>query len=175
MRKFFLYILLCLSFSGCAQKDTKKEEKKTDPAGITIPAKPVGWVSDLENIFSREQIQVLDSIIGIHNKETTNEIAIVTYDLDSAQVKTTADFEAFTLTLFNEWGIGTKEKKNGIAMIIVPNLKRIRIEVGYNLESKITNEEAKTIIDSIIVPEFKNARYYIGVSKGLQAIINEIK
>ena len=76
--------------------------------------------------------------------------------------------------MFNAWGIGEKGKNNGIGVHMSPNLKMIRIEIGYGLNIKLTDEEAKQIIDRIIIPEFKNGNYFIGISKGLKAIFNEI-
>lgn len=165
-RSFNILILLIVTFTGSSQEGKFKK---------LIPAKPIGWVSDFEKVFTDEQIKTLDSIIGKHEAESGNEIAIVTLSLDSIDIKSVEDFEQFTLTLFNQWGIGKKEKHNGVAIIISQKLKKIRIEVGYGLESKLTNTEAKTVIDAIIVPEFKRSNYFAGTLKGLLEIIKEIQ
>jgi uncharacterized protein len=72
-------------------------------------------------------------------------------------------------------GVGKKDKYNGIGILISINLRKIRIEVGYGLESKLTDEEAKKIVDTIIIPEFKNGNYYLGTLYGLKAILKEIE
>jgi len=132
-------------------------------------------VSDFDKIFTIDEAVRLDSIINAHEVKTTNEIAIVTLSLDSFQIKTPKDFDKFSLSLFKKWGVGKKDKNNGIGILISTNLKKIRIEVGLGLESKLTDQEAKKIIDLIILPEFKNGNYYIGVLKGLQQVFIEIE
>lgn len=165
-RSFSILILFIVTSAGFSQESKFKK---------LIPAKPIGWVSDFEKVFTDEQIKTLDSIIAKHEEESGNEIAIVTLALDSVTIKSVNDFEQFTLTLFNQWGIGKKQKNNGVGIIISQKLKKIRIEVGYGLESTLTNAEAKTIIDSIILPEFKRSNFFEGTLKGLQEIIKEIQ
>ena len=118
---------------------------------------------------------ILGSIIGEHESETTNEIAVVTLALDTASIRSVKEFDQFSLELFNQWGVGKKEKNNGVGIIFSKKLKKIRIEVGKGMESKLTNNEAKFIIDSLMIPEFKKSNYFEGTLKGLQEIIKEIQ
>lgn len=153
----------------------KKNSKDTLPARSIIPEKPIGWISDFDRVFTLNEAAYLDSLINNHEIQTTNEIALVTLQLDSFQIKTPEDFDKFSLTLFKRWGVGKKDKNNGIGILISINLRKIRIEVGYGLESKLTDVEAKKIIDTIIIPEFKNGNYYLGTLYGLKAILKEIE
>ena len=162
---YILVLLFVASFTSC-------QESKFKPL---IPAKPIGWVSDFEKLFTDEQIRTLDSIIGKFAAGSSNEIAIVTLALDSVAIKTVKDFEQFSLALFNQWGIGKKEKNNGVVILISQKLKRIRIEVGYGLEAKLTNAKAKIVIDTIVIPAFKRLQYFEGTLKGLLEIIKEIQ
>ena len=170
-----LFITVILLFSSCKQKDKKVSEEKVVQPTSSFPVKPEGWVSDFERILTQAQINYLDSMIDLHQNETTNQIAIVTSALDTSVIKSEEDFNNYSLSLFNEWGVGTKEKDNGVGILISMNLKRIRIEIGKGLVTKFTNEESKKIIDSVIVPEFRKAEYFAGISKGLDAIIERIK
>lgn len=132
---------------------------------------PIGYVNDYEKIFSDEQIDSLTSIIKKHQEKTTNQIALVTID-SFAPYKTLFDY---SLDLFNTWGIGTKEKNNGVAIVFGKNIRQIRIMVGYGLEKKLKDEEAKRIIDDTIIPEFKKGGFYTGIKKGLLEVIKEIE
>lgn len=131
----------------------------------------VGFVNDFEGILTQDQIKVLNDIISKHEKETTNEIAIVT--IKSFEPYNTL-FD-YSLDLANYWGVGKKEKDNGIAIVLGKQIRQIRIQVGYGLENKLKDEEAKRIIDSIMIPEFKNGDFFTGIEKGLLAVIKEIK
>jgi uncharacterized protein len=130
----------------------------------------IGNVNDFEGLFTQEQIKELNDIITKQEKETTNEIAIVTI----------TSFEPFntlfdySLDLANYWGIG-KKNNNGILIIFGKQIRQIRIQVAYGLEKKLKDKEAKKIIDDIIIPEFKNGDYFTGIKNGLISIIDEIE
>ena len=85
------------------------------------------------------------------------------------------EFQEFSLELFNEWGVGKDEKDNGIVIVFSKKLRMIRIEVGEGLTTKLTDEEAKAIIDNLIIPAFKKTSYFDGILRGLSEIINEIQ
>jgi uncharacterized protein len=184
MRYFliFFFFLTVIIYPGCDER-SKKEEKTSisssdsslviDNVSSVLPLK--GFVSDFENVFLPKQIQVLDSVVTSHEKETSNEIAIVSLTVDTNKVKDIQRFSKLTLDYARKWGVGKKDINNGICIIFSLKARMIRIEVGYGLESKLTNEEAQNIIDNIIVPLFKKGEYFEGVLEGLQAVIKEIK
>lgn len=130
----------------------------------------IGYVNDFEGVFSNEQVLELNSIIGKHEKETTNQIAVVS-------IKSFEPFETlfdYSLKLANHWGVGQKGKNNGITVVFGKQIRQIRIQVGYGLENKLKDEEAKRIIDNVIIPEFKKGDYFAGIKNGLAEIIKEI-
>lgn len=163
-----IYILIVFFISINISAQTDKFKK-------LIPVVPLGWVSDYEKNFSNEQLNILDSIIILHEKETSNEIAIVTLEIDTTTIKSLEEFQEFGLELFNEWGVGKDEKNNGIVIVFSKKLRMIRIEVGEGLTTKLTDEEAKAIIDNLIIPEFKKTNYFVGILRGLSEIIKEIQ
>ena len=165
-KQFYIFILFIVSTVGCSPQSKFKK---------LIPARPMGWVSDFEKDFTDEQVKLLESIIGEHASATTNEIAIVTLALDTGSIKSEKEFDQFSLELFKKWGVGKKEKNNGVGIIFSSKLRKLQIEVGKGMESKLTNAEAKYIIDSLIIPEFKRSAYFEGTLKGLQAVIKEIQ
>ena len=162
------YILIFLFISVTVLGQTNKFKK-------LIPAAPTGWISDFEKNFSAEQLNILDSIISLHERETSNEIAIVTVEIDTTIIRTLDEFREFVVELANEWGVGKHEKDNGIAIVFSKKLRMIRIEIGDGLTAKLTDDEAKAIIDNLIIPEFKKANYFDGILKGLSEIIKEIQ
>lgn len=137
-----------------------------------VPEKPNSWISDNERIFTFEQIDTLNSIIAKYETETTNEIAVVT--IDSSWV-TTEDFNSLVLAIHNYWGIGKKDKNNGIVIGLSAKLRRIRISNGYGIETKLSDSETKKIMDDIIIPYFKEGNYFEGVRKGLLAIFQKLR
>ena len=139
---------------------------------IHFPIKSLGWTSDYEHIFTSEQISELDSIIGKFEQETTNEIAIITID---SSWTTKERFDSLVLTIANDWGVGKKGLNNGIVIGISTGLRKIRINNGYGIETKLTDAETKKVIDDIILPEFKNGNYFKGTKNGVLALMQKIR
>lgn len=140
---------------------------------LTIPD-PQGRVADFAGVFTAAQVSHLDSLVRAHEMKTSNQAAAVTLRSDSATIPSLAAFEKFSLELFNRWGVGQKEKNNGVAIIFSPVLRYVQIEVGRGLESKLTDAEAAGILDMIILPQFKKAAFFEGMIEGLDAIFTEI-
>lgn len=154
MKKTFSVIgLLCFIFFACGQKsdDSKK------------------WVNDFENVLSENQIYVLDSIIRDFEAKTTNEIMIVT-------VKNIGDSPKmvdFAVEFGNRWGIGKKEKDNGLIILFSRAMRETFIATGYGTEKILKDEICKVIIDSTMVPLFKEEDYFGGLKAGLLDCINK--
>ncbi len=151
-----------ISLTGYSQDDKNTDYKFPDY---------VGFVNDCEEIFTQDQIKELNDIISKHEKQTTNEIAILTIT-SFEPYETLFDY---SLDLADYWRIGNKDKNNGVAIVFGQKIRQIRIQVGYGLENKLKDEEASIIIEKIIIPEFKKGDFYAGIKNGLIAIINEIE
>jgi len=132
--------------------------------------KSVGYVNDFEKIFTKDQINELNGIITKHEKKTTNEIAIVSI----TSYKPYDTLFDYSLGLANAWGVGKKDKNNGIVIVFGKQIKQIRIQVGNGLQNKLSDKETKKIIENTIIPEFKKGEFYAGIKNGLIEIINEI-
>lgn len=104
-----------------------------------------------------------------YEEKTTNQIVIVT--VESLQGYAIEDFG---LELGRHWGIGQAGRDNGVLLIVAPNERRMRIEVGYGLEGDLTDAEAAHIIRTVIRPGFAADDFYRGVTAGVDAIIAAI-
>jgi uncharacterized protein len=58
-----------------------------------------------------------------------------------------------------------------VLLLVAPNERRVRIEVGYGLEGTLTDALSKVIITNAIAPRFKTGDYSGGVSRGVDDII----
>ena len=172
---FFLF-----SCESCISQDTNSKNPRTtfhiskersDSLSIHIP-RPKGFINDYTHLFTENEIQVLDSLVRVYEKMTTIEIVVAT--VDSSLVKD-ADFEDYSLVMLRNWGIGKKEKNNGILIVISPDLRRMRIENGYGIEKFFSDAETKQIIDNFFIPKFKEAKYFQGTYHGIIAITDRLK
>ncbi|MCB1877514.1 MAG: TPM domain-containing protein [Chromatiales bacterium] len=114
--------------------------------------------------------QTITEVLAAHEKATGNQLVVVT--LKSLNGMDIADYG---YQLGRHWGIGRKDRNNGVLLIVVPNERKVRIEVGYGLEGALTDALSRTIIDREILPRFKAGDYPNGVKQGVDAILAAIK
>ncbi|MBK8882748.1 MAG: TPM domain-containing protein [Bacteroidales bacterium] len=126
-----------------------------------------GRVNDNAQIISESTRKTLTETLKEHEARTTNQIVILTISSLEGE-----SIEDYANKVFNEWKLGQKGKDNGILMVVVPQERRMRIEVGYGLESTMTDLSASRIIREIITPRFRDRDYDGGISEGALAIIS---
>jgi uncharacterized protein len=81
------------------------------------------------------------------------------------------EIEPYANELFRTWKLGEKAKNNGVLLLVAPNQRRVRIEVGYGLEGTLTDALSRIIIANAIAPRFKNGDFGGGISRGVDDII----
>lgn len=130
------------------------------------PGTPTGFVNDFANVLTAEQKTRLETTLDSFQKETSNEISIVTIPTLNGE-----PIENYANTLFREWGIGSKKNNNGVLILAAINDHKLRIEVGYGLEGALPDLLTKTIQENEIIPSFKTDDYAGGFEKGVLAIM----
>lgn len=83
--------------------------------------------------------------------------------------------ERFTMDLGNRWGIGRRGINDGIIVLLAPNDRKVRIEVGPGLQSPLSNELTKRIIDERMLPRFRKSDFYGGLVAGVDALIARLQ
>jgi uncharacterized protein len=84
------------------------------------------------------------------------------------------DISDYANQLFRAWKLGDKEQNNGILLLIAPNERKVRIEVGYGLEGTITDGVSFLVIQQQIVPRFKAGDMPGGIEAGANALIQQL-
>jgi uncharacterized protein len=129
------------------------------------PNPPVA-VNDFAHLLESFQRQELEQKLEAYNDSTSSAIVIITVQsLDGY------DIEQVALKYLRDWGIGTKEKNNGVVILVSANDHKARIETGYGMEGVLPDILAKQIIDERMIPFFKNGDYYAGLNNTVDAII----
>ncbi len=127
-------------------------------------------VVDNAGLFNTYQRIDLEKRLAAHETNTSNQVVVVT--LNSLEGYDIADYG---YQLGRYWGIGQKDKNNGVLLIVAPNERKVRIEVGYGLEGALPDATANSIIQYEILPFFKTGNYYDGVNSGIKSIFEAIK
>ena len=162
-------ILFIVSSCGIFEKSQTEEKYKIISEKSIFP-EPVGYVNDFENILTQEEEIELTRIIKEHEAKTTDQISVVTLK----SIEPYKNIDDYSLYLANYWGVGQKEKNNGVLIALGKNLRKIRIQNGYGIVERLTDEETKEIIDQEMIPKFKANDYYQGILAGVKAIIEEL-
>jgi len=129
-----------------------------------------GRVTDNAGILSETTHQSLTQILKEHEDRTSNQIAILTVPTINGE-----SIEEYAVEVFEAWKLGQKDKDNGILIVVVPNDRRMRIEVGYGLEATLTDAMAGRIIQFAMTPKFKNGDYDGGITDGVRAVIDVLE
>ena len=156
---FISMLTILISFTGCASA-----KKYT----LDFPDYN-GYVNDYTGTLSPEWKTKTENLVQTVREETSCEIAVAVIDKPGG-----ATIEEYAAGLFAKWGIGKKDKDNGVLLLVALKDRQLRIEVGYGLEAMIPDIIAKDIIDAVITPRFKNRDYDSGVYNGVVAIANII-
>ncbi|SER40304.1 uncharacterized protein SAMN03159444_04069 [Pseudomonas sp. NFACC02] len=125
-----------------------------------------GQVVDTAGMIDNASKERLSQMLRAHEELTTEQVVVVT--LPNLQGATIEDFG---YQLGRYWGIGQKGKDNGALLIVAKDERKVRIEVGYGLEDRLTDAQSSVIINQIITPAFKQGDFVGGVSKGTEAIV----
>jgi uncharacterized protein len=131
----------------------------------TFPAL-TGRVVDQANILTPEARSALEPKLA--DLETKSGIQLVVATVASLEGE---EIEPYANQLFRTWQLGEKDKNNGVLLLVAPNDKRVRIEVGYGLEGTLTDALSKIIITNAITPRFKTGDFSGGVTRGVDDII----
>jgi len=127
---------------------------------------PPKAVNDFGNMLEPFQRDALEQKLDAYNDSTSSAIVIITVqNLDGY------DIEQVALQYLRGWGIGTKDKNNGVVILVSKEDHKARIETGYGMEGVIPDVTAKEIIDDKMIPAFKNNDYYRGFDNAVDAIM----
>ena len=142
--------VLALSWAAAGQKEFPK---------------PIGWVNDFAGVLSEADEQKITALITNLEQETTAELAVVTItSLEGGSI------DDYAVRLFEQWGIGKKDKDNGVLLLLAILERRWRIEVGYGLEPILPDGLCGEIGRKQMVPLLKKAEYGEAVYAGAYRI-----
>jgi len=136
-----------------------------------IPDKPAKETSvyDTAEVLSIGQALYLEQKLINYADTTSTQIVIVT--------EKTLKGDDISLTATNwaqKWGVGDKNKDNGIFILVASEDRKIDISTGYGIEYRLTDLMTERILNRVILPEFKQGDYFSGLDKGTDAIITAL-
>src|SRR6186997_2683338 len=132
---------------------------------INFPAL-TGRVVDQANIIQSDTRAAIEQKSADLEEKSGIQLVVATVNSLEGQ-----EIEPYANELFRKWALGEKKKNNGVLLLVAPNERRVRIEVGYGLEGTLTDALSKVIIANAITPRFKAGDFSDGISRGVDDII----
>jgi uncharacterized protein len=127
-------------------------------------------VNDYAGMLSQGTVRQLEFLLETFEQKESTQIVVLTVPSLEGEI-----LEEFSIRVAEQWKIGHKGLDNGAILLISRADRKVRIEVGYGLEGRLTDLMAGRIISGIIVPEFKAGRFDQGVVNGVQAMIDTVR
>ena len=125
-----------------------------------------GRIVDSANIIPQAASdRITAKLASLESKSGIQLVVATVKSLDGDEI------EPYANALFRAWGLGEKQKNNGVLLLVAPNEHRVRIEVGYGLEGTLTDALSKIIITNAMAPRFKLGDYGGGIERGVDDII----
>ncbi|MGY4538032.1 uncharacterized protein ACVW0P_002452 [Mucilaginibacter sp. UYNi724] len=135
-----------------------------------IPEKSGTLVTDYTNTLSASDKIKLEDKLNAYNDSTSTQIAVVI-------IKTTKDYDInqYGVELLRKWGIGTKEKNNGVLVLVAIDDRKMAIQTGYGAEGALPDITTQQIIQNDMKPRFKADDYYGGLDAATDDIIKAMR
>lgn len=128
-----------------------------------------GRVVDAAGILSPETERLLDGLLAAHEDSTTNQVVVLTVSSLEGE-----DIEGYALRVARAWRLGQEGRDNGLLVLVAPNDRKTRIEVGYGLEGDVPDAVAARIIRNVMIPHFRDGDFEGGVTAGVAAVLDAV-
>ena len=140
-------------------------------AQLPSPPSPPRLVNDYTGTLSSSQINTLEHKLVAYNDSTSTQILVLLVDdLKGYSI------EKYATEIGHSWGVGQKDKGNGVVILVKPNKGgekgQVTIRTGYGLEEYVTDATGKNIIEKEMIPAFKEGDYYTGIDNAVNVIMD---
>ncbi|AYL93779.1 TPM domain-containing protein [Mucilaginibacter celer] len=135
-----------------------------------FPERSNTLVTDYTNTLSPANKQQLESKLVAYNDSTSTQIAVVILKSVGSY-----DINDYAQQLLRKWGIGQKDKNNGILVLVAINDRKVSIQTGYGAEGAVPDILTQQIIQNDFKPHFKQGDYYGGLDAGTTNLMKAMK
>jgi len=127
-------------------------------------------VTDLAGILSPDQKASLEAKLQAFERTDSTQIAVLI--IPGLQGES---LEEYSIRVAEAWKIGQKGSDNGAILLVSMEDRAVRIEVGYGLESNLTDARTGQIIRNEFIPRFKRGDYYGGIDAAATGMIESVR
>lgn len=135
--------------------------------GQEFPAKPSTLVNDYTNTLTSDQKAQLEQKLVAFDDSTSVQVAVV-------MMQSTGDYDIneYAALLGRKWGVGQKDKNNGVVVLVALKDHKMSIQTGYGSEGMLPDAITHQIIENDMKPSFKQGDFFGGLDKAIDDIIS---
>lgn len=138
---------------------------------LPSPPNPPRLVNDYTGTLTSSQIATLEHKLVAYNDSTSTQILVMLVDdLQGYSI------EQYATEIGHSWGVGQKDKGNGLVILVKPKKGdergQVNISPGYGIEEYVTDATGKIIIEKEMIPAFKENDYYTGIDNAVNVIMD---
>jgi len=140
-------------------------------ADEVIPPKPDRYFNDYAGVVSKEAALRFNEQLAQFERETSDQVVVAVFP----KMASDSDVADYTQRVAQAWGIGQKDRRNGVVLFVFVQDRKMFIQVGYGLEGALPDITAFDITEYRIKPYFRKGDYEGGVAAGIDSICKAIR
>jgi uncharacterized protein len=143
----------------------------TSQSAEVIPPKPDRYFNDYAGVVSMEAARRFNEQLAQFERETSDQVVVAVFP----KMQSDSDIADYTQRVAQAWGVGQKERRNGVVLFVFVQDRKMFIQVGYGLEGALPDITAFDITEYRIKPHFRNGDYEGGIATGIDSIFKAIR
>src|SRR5881398_2214366 len=140
-------------------------------AAEIIPPKPAGYFNDYAGVVSKEAALHFNEQLAQFERETSNQVVVAVFP----KMQSDSSIEDYTQRVAQSWGVGQKDRRNGVVLFVFIEDRKMFIQVGYGLEGVLPDATAFDITERHIKPLFRAGNDEAGLATGIDLICKAIR
>jgi uncharacterized protein len=134
------------------------------------PVPPLtGPVVDRANLLAPGQRSTIDNLSRELQSKTGAQIAVLTVESSAPE-----DLFDYGMRVAKEWQLGSREKDDGLLLVVASRDHKVRFFTGYGLEGVLPDGKLGRILDTYAVPQFRSGNVGEGIVAAVGAAAREI-
>ena len=155
--------VMCLSLASWFRPRSYTRLKRPSPPS------PTEWVTDTANFLSPEAVRSLNARLAAYEQATGHQLIVYI-----APTTGDAPIEDWAVRAFAKWKVGRKGLDDGLAVFIMTQDHKMRIEVGYGLEAVVPDAIASRVINEVMAPRIQAGHPDDAVAAAIDALTGVI-
>jgi uncharacterized protein len=140
-------------------------------AAEVIPPKPDRYFNDYAGVVSKEAANRFNEQLAQFERETSDQVVVAIFP----KMQSDSDIADYTQRVAQSWGVGQKERRNGVVLFVFVQDRKMFIQVGYGLEGALPDATAFDITEYRIKPHLRSGDYEGGLTEGIDSILKAIR